>query len=141
MNVLTLPLVNVLTLVLGCPGISKCEGLVHWRIQAREGLARFFLGQPILGRPNGLLIDLESIQRRFETGNPNRSERKHGLSAKQFPVSAYIGCSKSLKDLKNPRPTIQSHRPKFGSTSDGLPWTTRFWASPSVNVFVEGVCV
>jgi hypothetical protein len=28
-----------------------------------------------------------------------RSERKHGLSTEQFPVSAYIGSSKNLKDL------------------------------------------
>ena len=27
-------------------------------------------------------------------------ERKHGLSTEQFPVPAYIGCSKNLKDLK-----------------------------------------
>ena len=28
-------------------------------------------------------------------------ERKHGLSTKQFPVSAYVGSSKNLKDLKD----------------------------------------
>ena len=28
------------------------------------------------------------------------SERKHGLSTEQFPVSAYVGSSKNLKDLK-----------------------------------------
>ena len=27
-------------------------------------------------------------------------ERKHGLSTEQFPVSAYVGSSKNLKDLK-----------------------------------------
>ena len=26
--------------------------------------------------------------------------RKHGLSTEQFPVSAYVGSSKNLKDLK-----------------------------------------
>ena len=31
------------------------------------------------------------------------SERKHGLSTEQFPVSAYAGSSKNLKDLKMPR--------------------------------------
>jgi len=31
------------------------------------------------------------------------SKRKHGLSADQFPVSAYVGSSKNLKDLKGPR--------------------------------------
>ena len=30
-----------------------------------------------------------------------RSERKHGLSTEQFPVSAYAGNSKNLKDLKD----------------------------------------
>jgi len=30
----------------------------------------------------------------------NETLRKHGLSTEQFPVSAYIGCSKNLKDLK-----------------------------------------
>ena len=29
-----------------------------------------------------------------------RGERKHGLSIEQFPVSAYVGSSKNLKDLK-----------------------------------------
>ena len=29
-----------------------------------------------------------------------RSERKHGLFTEQFPVSAYVGSSKNLKDLK-----------------------------------------
>jgi hypothetical protein len=29
-----------------------------------------------------------------------RSERKLGLSTEQFPVSAYVGRSKNLKDLK-----------------------------------------
>ena len=29
------------------------------------------------------------------------SERKHGLSAEQVPVSAYVGSSKNLKDLKD----------------------------------------
>ena len=28
------------------------------------------------------------------------SERKHGLSAEQFPVSAYVRSSKNLKDLQ-----------------------------------------
>ena len=27
--------------------------------------------------------------------------RKHGLSTEQFPVSAYVGSSKNLKDLKD----------------------------------------
>ena len=30
-----------------------------------------------------------------------RSERKHGLSTEQFPVSAYVRSSKNLKDLKD----------------------------------------
>ena len=30
-----------------------------------------------------------------------RSEMKYGLSTEQFPVSAYIGCSKNLKDSKD----------------------------------------
>ena len=29
-----------------------------------------------------------------------RSGRKHGLSTEQYPVSAYVGSSKNLKDLK-----------------------------------------
>jgi len=29
-----------------------------------------------------------------------QAERKHGLSTEQFPVSAYVGISKNLKDLK-----------------------------------------
>ena len=29
-------------------------------------------------------------------------ERKHGLSTEQVPVSAYVGSSKNLKDLKDP---------------------------------------
>ena len=28
-------------------------------------------------------------------------ERKHGLSTEQFPVSAYVGSSKNLKNLKD----------------------------------------
>ena len=28
-------------------------------------------------------------------------ERKHGLYTEQFPVSAYVGSSKNLKDLKD----------------------------------------
>jgi hypothetical protein len=32
---------------------------------------------------------------------PKWSERKHSLSTVQFPVSAYVGSSKNLKDLKN----------------------------------------
>ena len=28
-------------------------------------------------------------------------ERKHGLFTEQFPVSAYVGSSKNLKDLKD----------------------------------------
>jgi len=31
---------------------------------------------------------------------PKGSERKHGLSTEQFPVSAYVGSSNNLKDLK-----------------------------------------
>ena len=34
------------------------------------------------------------------TGGPDVILRKHGLSTEQFPVSAYIGSSKNLKDLK-----------------------------------------
>ena len=30
-----------------------------------------------------------------------QSERKHGLSTEQFPVSAYGGSSKNLKDLQD----------------------------------------
>ena len=33
-----------------------------------------------------------------------RSERKHGLYTEQFPVSAYVGSSKNLKDLKSTTP-------------------------------------
>ena len=33
------------------------------------------------------------------------AERKHGLSAEQFPVSTYVGSSKNLQDLKAPRET------------------------------------
>jgi len=37
-------------------------------------------------------------------GGPiSRPERKHGFSTEQFPVSAYVGSSKNLKDLKDPR--------------------------------------
>ena len=32
-----------------------------------------------------------------------RSERKHGLSTEQFPVSAYVGSSKNQKDLTGER--------------------------------------
>jgi len=37
-----------------------------------------------------------------------QASRKHGLSTEQFPVSAYVGSSKNLKDLKDPRtpPTL-----------------------------------
>jgi len=31
-------------------------------------------------------------------------ERKHGLYTEQFPVSAYVGSSKNLKDLKGSVP-------------------------------------
>ena len=34
------------------------------------------------------------------------SERKHGLSTEQVPVSAYVGNSKNLKDLKDGRPVL-----------------------------------
>ena len=32
------------------------------------------------------------------TWGPGVIRKKHGLSTEQFPVSAYIGCSKNLKD-------------------------------------------
>jgi len=35
------------------------------------------------------------------------TQRKHGLSTEQFPVSAYVGSSKNLKDLKDPKPKLQ----------------------------------
>ena len=38
------------------------------------------------------------------------NERKHGLSTEQFPVSAYVGSSKNLKDLKNRLPQIHAAR-------------------------------
>jgi len=34
------------------------------------------------------------------TGGADVIERKHGLSTEQVPVSAYVGSSKNLKDLK-----------------------------------------
>ena len=41
-----------------------------------------------------------------EGRNPSRKGYiTHGLSTEQFPVSAYIGCSKNLKDLKGDSPT------------------------------------
>ena len=40
-----------------------------------------------------------SVRRRSLKGLMG-SERKHGLSKEQFPVSAYVGSSKNLKDLK-----------------------------------------
>jgi len=43
------------------------------------------------------------ISGRTVTNSPQkcRSERKHGLSTDQFPVSAYVGSSKNLNDLKD----------------------------------------
>ena len=38
---------------------------------------------------------------RVQQGGLMRSERKHGLSTEQFPVSAYVGISKNLRDLKD----------------------------------------
>jgi len=46
-------------------------------------------------RKGGLAKPPYSVQ-----GGLMRSERKHGLSTEQFPVSAYVGSSKNLKDLK-----------------------------------------
>ena len=41
------------------------------------------------------------LQRRPEAGSSwPSSEKKHGLSSEQFPVSAYVGSSKNLKGLK-----------------------------------------
>ena len=37
---------------------------------------------------------------RDSTGAARRTERKHGLSTEQVPVSAYVGSSKNLKDLE-----------------------------------------
>ena len=39
-------------------------------------------------------------------------ERKHGLSTEQFPVSAYAGSWKNLKDLKDPSRTRSSRGPR-----------------------------
>ena len=39
------------------------------------------------------------------------TERKHGLSTQQFPVSAYVGSSKNLKDLKDGGSTFALGRP------------------------------
>ena len=44
---------------------------------------------------NPFVIRSEAVQ-----GGLMGSERKHGLSTEQFPVSAYLGSSKNLKDLK-----------------------------------------
>jgi hypothetical protein len=39
------------------------------------------------------------------------SERKHGLSTEQVPVSAYVGSSKNIKDLKDPPSRAVSEQP------------------------------
>ena len=38
-----------------------------------------------------------------------RSERKHGLSTEQFPVSAYVGSSENLKDLTEDQHRLSRH--------------------------------
>ena len=63
-----------------------------------------------LGNPNVYINDLCSLSMRAHSemvltegpvqGGLMRSERKHGLSTEQFPVSAYVGSSKNLKGLK-----------------------------------------
>ena len=51
---------------------------------------------------SSLLSPLSSLRNHFPFafGCPAASERKHGLSTERFPVSAYGGSSKNLKDLK-----------------------------------------
>ena len=53
---------------------------------------------PVFAKQDGVLGE-RRIQPGF-AGGLMRSERKHGLSTEQFPVSAYVGSSKNLKDLK-----------------------------------------
>ena len=70
--------------------------------RAGNWCATFFvsLGRPV---PMNPAAPRERGQRNFEGCAASRpSERKHGLSTKQVPVSAYVGSSKNLKDLKGP---------------------------------------
>jgi len=41
------------------------------------------------------------MRREQEAFRKTWSERKHGFSAEPVPVSAYVGSSKNLKDLKD----------------------------------------
>ena len=47
------------------------------------------------------------------------SERKHDLSAEQFPVSAYDGSLKNLKDLKEPMLYMKGYNTLRGSSHTG----------------------
>ena len=52
-----------------------------------------------------------------------RGERKHGLSTEQFPVSAYIGSLKNLKNLKDD-PEVASKPMRSFSRAVGEPVTS-----------------
>jgi len=52
-----------------------------------------------VGIDNGGRVGIDKCPRQGASA-PLGSERKHGLSTEQFPVSAYTGSSKNLKDLK-----------------------------------------
>ena len=62
-----------------------------------------------------------------------RSERRHGLSTEPVSVSAYVGCSKNLEDLKHGLSTEQFPVSAYVGSSknlqdlkeelnDGMPW-------------------
>ena len=52
-----------------------------------------------------LRIPFSQLPRSSVQGGLMRSERKHGISTEQSPVSAYLGSSKNLKDLMDGRPS------------------------------------
>ena len=51
-------------------------------------------------------LPLGCLQGGFKAVN---DKRKHGLSTEQFPVSAYVGSSNNLKDLKGTLSLRQEH--------------------------------
>ena len=56
----------------------------------------------------------------WELEEPDGPKRKHGLSAEQFPVSAYVGSSKNQKDLKGWSCYPEDHIKPPGAEATGM---------------------
>ena len=87
---------------MGRPGNSSAASVVVQTMSLEYGERRcvFITKHQSTKAPVRLLV--RSLPPSSERGSVLRSERKHGFSADQAPVSAYVGSSKNLKDLKDP---------------------------------------